>query len=254
MPVLSVTNQKGGVGKTTTAIHLAAGLLKLEPDSTALIIDLDSQMNASKVLAKSRSWEDSDSTLDLLTGNVLHSHHILDATSERLKIVPGCTRLVEIDAMLSGKLDGFFRLRESLQKAVKEFSYIILDCPPSLSMATINALVAADFLLIPLMVSKFSLDGLQIILDTISTIQSRYNPGLMLAGSVFTLHNPRTTLSKAMREQIAAHVKVYDTFIPHSVSVEEAHLVRKTVYEYAPRSPVALAYINLCREVLSDLG
>jgi chromosome partitioning protein len=155
--------------------------------------------------------------------------------------------------MLSGALDGFFRLTESMREIIKEFEYIILDCPPSLSIITVNALVAATHILIPLQVSKFSVDGINGLLDVISTVRKRYNAKLKIMGGLFTFYDERTTMAKMMNEMILKKIPVLKTQIPRSVSVEEAHMVKRSLYDYAPNNKVTQAYSKLVLEVINDL-
>ncbi|RME87877.1 MAG: ParA family protein [Candidatus Hydrogenedentota bacterium] len=248
--IISITNQKGGVGKTTTAIHLADGLSRFH-DKKVLAVDLDSQKNMSSVFVNTKEeWPKNSFSLfeaEPLTGEGLAQ------IRENFFLVPASIRLAEVDTMLAGKLDGFFRLREALNRFASEFDYIVLDCPPALSMITINAMVSADYVVIPIQVSKFSIDGIQTILDSISTTQKRYNPYLQLLGAVFCMHDTRTTLSKAMRPEVEKHLPVFQVEIPRSVVVEEAHLLRKTLFDYAPKHKATQKLKEFVEEALQKM-
>ena len=248
--IISVTNQKGGVGKTTTVIELGALYARRFPEHKVLILDLDSQRNATSVLLKRHDHNPEESTLALLKGNKLHSAQLKNTDVDNLFVVPASLQLIEAESLLSGALDGFFRLSESLSEAKKEFALVLLDCPPSLSLVTINALVAADYLIVPLQISKFSLDGITAIADAVATVQKRYNPYLKIAGAVLTMYDPRTTLAQAMAPEIEKFIPLFKTGIPRSVAIEEAHLLKKDIHEYAPKSRAAQAYAQLLDEVL----
>lgn len=249
--IISITNQKGGVAKTTTAIHLAIGLA--EKKKKTLVIDLDPQRNATGVLLKQLDIPVEKSIVQAFKQKIIASEMIHSTMHPNLFIIPASIQIVELENLLSGALDGFFRLSESLKEVAKEFQYIILDCPPSLSVITVNALVAATHIIIPLQVSKFSVDGINGILDVISTIQKRYNAKLKILGGVFTFYDERTTMAKMMTEMISKKITILKTKIPRSISVEEAHMVKKSLYEYAPKNKVTQAYSRLVMEVINGL-
>ena len=152
--------------------------------------------------------------------------------------------------MLANKLDGFFRLNDGLSQVSQEFQFIIMDCPPSLSLATINSLVTANHLIIPLQVSKFSLDGIQVMQDAVKSIQSRYNPRLEILGGLLTMFDARTTLAQAMLPELEKHLHIFSARIPKSVMIEEAHLMKSDIYDYAPNHKVSKSYMSFCNEVL----
>lgn len=249
--IISVTNQKGGVGKTTTVVELGALYARRFPSRKVLILDLDSQRNATAVLLKRHDFLVEESTLTLLKGNPLQSQQLQTTDIDNLFVVPASLQLIEAESLLATALDGFFRLRESLALAIKEFDLILLDCPPSLSLVTVNALVAADYVIVPLQISKFSLDGIAAIADAVATVQKRYNPAIKVAGAVLTMYDPRTTLAQAMAPEIEKFIHLFQTGIPRSVVIEEAHLLKKDIYEYAPKSRPATAYSKLLTEVLN---
>jgi len=249
--IISITNQKGGVAKTTTAIHLAVGLARKNKKS--LLIDLDPQRNATGVLLKKQDFPVEETIYAAFQNKTFSGEMIHSTSDENLYVVPSSLQIVDLENSLSGAIDGFFRLAESLQDVGKEFDYILLDCPPSLSVITVNALVAATHVIIPLQVSKFSVDGINGLLDVISTIQKRYNARLNVLGGVFTFYDERTTMAKMMDDMIFKKIHILKTKIPRSVSVEEAHMLKRNVYDYAPKNKVAQAYLKLVSEVMHGL-
>lgn len=247
--VLSITNQKGGVAKTTTALALAHSFARRHASKKVLLIDLDSQRNATSILIGTHEIAPADSVYALFQKEKPKSS-VLHATAvSNLSIIPSNLHLVEVESQLTGALDGFFRLNDALQPLRHEFDFIILDCPPSLSVLTINAMVAADFLLVPLQISKFSIDGIQNIRDAVATVNRRYNAHIKIAGGCLTLHDGRTTLSQAMIPEVEKILPILGSTIPRSVAVEEAHLLRKDIFEYAPQNKVAQAYEQLAVEL-----
>ncbi|HMW61225.1 MAG TPA: ParA family protein, partial [Leptospiraceae bacterium] len=170
-----------------------------------------------------------------------------------LDIVPATIQLAELESLLSGALDGFFRLSESLRMQDLPYEFVIIDCPPNLGMVTVNAFVAATHVLVPLQTAKFSLDGLAALTSTIKTVQSRFNQGLKILGGVLTMYNPRTAIAHAMIEPIQEYIRVFDSKISRLVAVEEAFLMKQTVFEYEPKSRVAKEYLALKKEVLRGI-
>ncbi|TGL66344.1 ParA family protein [Leptospira kmetyi] len=253
--ILCIANQKGGVGKTTTAVHLAFGLaLKGE---RVLLLDLDAQGNATSVFTTENSFsvsteEGREKSLYKIFRDGGDPREILIPTRiNGLKIGPSHSSLAEVDVMLSGKIDGFFHLRDSLELIKDEFDYAIIDCPPSLSMITLNAFVASTGLLVPLQVSKFSLDGIEAILEAHKNTVKRFNPSLKVFGAVLTMFNPRTTLSQTLEPMIEPYLKLFSSRIPPSVSVEEAHMMKQTLFEYQPKGKATKSYQGFVEEVLA---
>lgn len=247
--VLSITNQKGGVAKTTTALSLAHAFARKHPQQKILLIDLDSQRNATSILLGNQEIAPERSVYALFQAKRSESAVLCPTKRENLFIIPSNLHLVEVESQLAGALDGFFRLNDALQALRHEFDTIILDCPPSLSVITINAMVSADFLLIPLQISKFSIDGIQNIRDAVTTVNRRYNAHLKIAGGCLTLHDARTTLSQAMIPEVEKILPILKTTVPRSVAVEEAHLLRQDIFEYAPDNKVSAAYTELADEL-----
>ena len=247
--VLSITNQKGGVAKTTTALALAHAFARRDEKRRVLLIDLDSQRNATSILLGGQEIPPERSVYALFQAKKPESSILYNTSLANLFVIPSNLHLVEVESQLTGALDGFFRLNDAMQKLRHEFDFILLDCPPSLSVITINAMVAADFLLIPLQISKFSIDGIQNIRDAVNTVNRRYNAHLKIAGGCLTLHDGRTTLSQAMLPEVEKILPILQTTVPRSVAVEEAHLLRQDIHDYAPQNKVAVAYAALAEEL-----
>lgn len=249
--VLSITNQKGGVAKTTTALALAHAFARRDEKRRVLLIDLDSQRNATSILLGGQEIPPERSVYALFQTKKPESSILYNTALPNLYVIPSNLHLVEVESQLTGALDGFFRLNDAMQQLRHEFDFILLDCPPSLSVITINAMVAADFLLIPLQISKFSIDGIQNIRDAVNTVNRRYNAHLKIAGGCLTLHDGRTTLSQAMLPEVEKILPILQTTVPRSVAVEEAHLMRQDIHDYAPQNKVAVAYAALADELES---
>ena len=219
------------------------------PGVKVLLIDLDAQRNATGVMLKKTGYPSQETIFDIFSGNKLTSSHIHETDINNLFMIPASLQLVEVESMLANDLDGFFKLKDNLEMAQNEFDYIIIDCPPSLSVNTINALVFANHLIIPMQVSKFSIDGIQGILDAVRSVKKRYNPSLNILGALLAFHDPRTTLAQAMLPEIEKLMPVFKVKIPKSVAVEESHLLKKDLFDYAPKSKVTLAYKKFVEEV-----
>lgn len=247
--IISIINQKGGVGKTTTSLHLAFGFARLFPEKKVLLLDLDAQGNATNVLLSNAELEKSRSIYHVLeskkiTGDVLHN-----TDQENFQIIPSHIALLELENQLTTSIDGFFRLSDALNSIKNEFEYILIDCPPSLSAITINSMIAANGIIIPLQTSKFSIDGIKTVSDAVESIRERYNPYLKILGALLTFYDSRTTIASAMLPEIQKHIHVFESKISKSVAVEEAHLLKKNLFEYAPKNRVTKQYQNLVKEV-----
>lgn len=247
--IIVIANQKGGVGKTTTAINLSAALaLK---GKRVLLIDLDPQGNSS--LSFVESGDISGSVFELLTeleqpwSNFVHKTKV-----ENLNIVPSKISLAKLEAKLVGDFDAIFRLRDRIELIRKDYDYILLDTPPTLGIITVNALVAATDVLIPIQSSYFALEGTDDLLETIEKVRSRPNPDLSLLGVLVTLFDKRTALSK----DVEAHIrkvfgaKAFKTIITRSVRLEESPAHKETIFSYSPSSSGANEYLKLCEEVI----
>ena len=253
--ILTLANQKGGVGKTTTAINLATALAAI--GERVLIVDLDPQGNASTGLGIDRTQRDV-SSYDLLMGEARIATASMMTSVPNVAIVPSTLDLLGIEQMIGQQADRAFRLREAF-KAVHELtingkpvSYILIDCPPSLNLLTLNSLVAADAVLVPMQCEFFALEGLSQLLQTIEQIRSTLNPRLSIQGVVMTMFDKRNNLS----EQVLADVRsemgdlVYDTVIPRNVRLSEAPSYGKPALLYDLKCAGSQAYLRLATEVI----
>ncbi|MCB1174028.1 MAG: ParA family protein [Leptospiraceae bacterium] len=245
--ILCVANQKGGVGKTTSALNLAHSLVR--QSRRVLLVDLDAQANSTSVLMADESIAPEQSVYVVFKDKHKADPLILTGRIAGLDLLGAHLKLAEVETLLAGAVDGFFRLADALQDCRERYDCIILDCPPNLGMLTVNAFVAANSLLVPLQTAKFSLDGLTAILDTATTIQGRFNPGFRVLGALLTMHNARTAISQAFIEPIAEYIHLFQSRISRAVAVEEAHMMHQTIFEYQPGSKVALEYETLGQEV-----
>lgn len=249
MMILAIANQKGGVGKTTTAINLASSLA-LQGQRT-LLVDMDPQSNSTLSFVDPGGI--THSVYDALVDSRLPLQDCVIPTQvENLFLLPARISLAKLESKLIGELDGYFRLKDRIAPLSQDYSFIIIDTPPTLGLITVSALVAATHLLIPIQSSYFALEGTDDLLETVKRVKSRPNPGLQILGILVTLHDRRTTLSNDIVEQIRQVFgdKVFKTVISKSVRLEESPAYKESIFTYAPRSSGAVEYEELCKEVL----
>src|SRR6202158_1037190 len=247
--IVAIANQKGGVGKNTTAINLAAGLA-LRGKRT-LLIDLDPQANSTLSFLDIRQVTRSvyDAIAD---SSVKMEDVILPSPVKNLWVAPSRIALAKLEAKLVGEMDAHFRLKDKLEAVRKDYAHVVIDCPPPLGLLTVNALVAATHLLIPIQSSYFALEGTDDLLETIEKVRARPNPALRILGVVITMHDKRTALARDIRTQIQKVFggKVFKTVITKSVRLEESPAYKESIFTFAPDSPGATEYYRLCEEVI----
>ena len=249
--ILAIANQKGGVGKTTTAINLGAALART--GRRVLLVDLDPQGNASTGLGLFP--EDRDRTVfDILQGTSLAADAVSPTEVANLSLVPSTTDLAAADVTLSGRPRRSYLLRDALRhKDMAGYDYILIDCPPSLSTLTVNALVAADAVLVPLQSEFFALEGLSQLMMTIREVRTAANPDLRIEGVVLTMYDRRNNLSQQVEADARANLGdlVFETLVPRNVRLSEAPSFAMPVLDYDPDSTGSKAYVSLAAEVLA---
>jgi len=252
--VLAVANQKGGVGKTTTAINLGTALAAI--GEHVLIIDLDPQGNASTGLGIERKARHV-STYDVLTGKSPMRDAVLATAVPQLDIAPSTMDLTGLELEIGRERDRAFRLRDALRELNSgprqfDYSYVLVDCPPSLNLLTINAMAAADSILVPLQCEFFALEGLSQLLKTVEQVKSSLNPTLSIHGIVLTMYDSRNNLSNQVVADVRQFMgsKVYDTMIPRNVRISEAPSYGKPVLVYDLKCVGSEAYLRLATEII----
>lgn len=245
--IVAVANQKGGVGKTTTAVNLAASLAIAE--QRVLLIDLDPQGNATSGLGHPHRQIERG-TYELLLGDVRLGDVLLGTDLALLSVAPSSPHLAAASLELVDEEDRATRLRDALAERRGEWDYILIDCPPSLGLLTINALVAADAVLVPMQCEYYALEGLGDLTGTIERIKDGLNENLVIDGVLLTMWDPRNNLSREVADEVRKHFHVYETVIPRNVRLAEAPSHGKPVVLYDASSRGSHGYLNLAREIL----
>lgn len=249
--IIAITNQKGGVGKTTTAINLSACLA--EKKKKVLTIDIDPQGNTSSGLGIDKNNIE-NTIYELLIGKVDVKECIYSSPMRKLNVIPSNINLSGAEIELINMKKKEYLLKERIEKIKGKYDYIIIDCPPSLSLLTINALTAADSVIVPIQSEYYALEGLSQLIHTIDLIKDRLNPDLYIQGVLFTMYDSRTNLSVQVVENVKENldVHIYNTIIPRNVRLAEAPSYSQPIILYDPRSSGAYAYRKLAIEVIKE--
>lgn len=247
--IITIANQKGGVGKTTTSINISAALAFL--GYKTLLVDMDPQCNSTVSFIDPHTIN--HSVFDLLENNELVLEDVVQPTNiNNLSLLPASIALAKLESKLIGEIDGHFRLKDKVDSFRYKYDYIIIDTPPTLGLITINSLVAATHLLVPIQSSYFALEGTDDLLETFEKVRSRSNPDLVLLGVVVTMHDKRTVIAKdsVMHIKKLFGDKVFKTIISRSVRLEESPAYKESIFTFAPNSKGAGEYQKLAKEIV----
>lgn len=246
--VISVANQKGGVGKTTTTVNL--GTILAKKGKKVLLIDADPQGNATSGLGVEKEVE--FSTYDVLVNETLMKDTIQDTIIKNLKVCPSNINLAGAEVELVSMMSREQRLKEKLEEIKDKFDYVLIDCPPSLGLITLNSFTASDSVLIPVQCEYYALEGLGQLLNTINLVKKHLNKEIQIEGALLTMYDMRTNLSNQVVKEVKKYFdnKVYKTVIPRNVRLSEAPSYGMPITEYDPRSKGAKSYIKFAKEFL----
>jgi len=248
--IIAITNQKGGVGKTTSTVNLGASLAAL--GNKVQLVDIDPQGNAMSGVGVEKGVLD-ECVYNLLVDNIDVKNVIVETAYENLSIIPATIQLAGAEIELVSTMSREHQLKKSLEQVKNDFDYILIDCPPSLGLLTINALTASDSLIIPVQCEYYALEGLSQLLNTVRLVQKHLNKTLMIEGVLLTMLDARTNLGIQVIEEVKKYFqdKVFKSIVPRNVRLGEAPSHGKPITEYDPKSKGAEVYLELAKEVMN---